>query len=265
MNNQLITSINNPTVKRTRALRQRKVRQETGLFLVEGIHHVGAAIEAGWTVDALLYAPDMLVSEYGLKMVKEQTILGMHCVAVATDVFISLAEKDNPQGILAVVRQKRMSMEDVDVDGFDWGVAVLSPQDPGNLGSILRSIDAVGADGLIELDGGVDPYHPSAVRASMGTMFHKPVIQASFDEFIHWGKRNGFQIIGTSAHAQNGYRTLQGSAHKAMLLLGSEQKGLSPEQMAVCDRAVSIPMLGKASSLNLSVAAGVLLYAMLDE
>ncbi len=264
MENPPITSLSNPTIKRARALHQRKVRQETGLFLVEGIHHVGAAIEAGWTIDTLLYAPDLLTSEYAHKLVREQSILGIRCVPVAMDVFASLADKDNPQGILALFQQKRWAMEDLDVSQFEWGVAILSPQDPGNLGSILRTIDAVGADGLIELDGGVDPYHPSAVRASMGALFSKPVIHASFDAFISWVRLNGYRVLAASAHAQVDYRSLRGQNHKAILLLGSEQKGLSSEQMAACDKAVSIPMQGKVSSLNLAVAAGILLYAMLE-
>ena len=140
-------------------------------------------------------------------------------------------------------------------------MALVSPQDPGNVGTILRTIDAVGADALFLLDGGVDLYHPTCVRASMGTLFWKPVVQAGFDEFISWAKGKGMQLIGTSAHAQTDYREVGLGESPWVLVLGSEQKGLSDEQIAACDVTVSMPMRGKVSSLNLSVAAGILLYA----
>jgi TrmH family RNA methyltransferase len=127
------------------------------------------------------------------------------------------------------------------------------------LGTILRTIDAVGADTLFILDGGVELYHPTVIRASMGTLFWKPVIQTSFDEFLGWSRKGGYQLIGTSAKADVDYHTLVPKS-PWVLMLGTEQKGLSPEQTAACDVTISLPMRGRVSSLNLSVAAGVLLY-----
>ena len=139
------------------------------------------------------------------------------------------------------------------------GAAIVSPQDPGNIGTIFRTLDAVGADALFLLDGGVDPYHPTSVRASMGTIFWKPIVQTSFDEFMDWSRRGGYQRIATSAHAKQNYHDLKPNA-PWILVLGSEQKGLSMEQINACDTSVSLPMRGRASSLNLAVAAGILLY-----
>jgi TrmH family RNA methyltransferase len=172
----------------------------------------------------------------------------------------SLAEKDNPQGILAAVRQQKFSFSDLHEIGS--GVALISPQDPGNVGTILRTLDAVSADVLFLLDGGVDLYHPTCVRASMGTLFWKPVIQDSFTEFADWAKANEIRLIGASAHAQVDYHEIPPDDSPWILLLGNEQKGLSDEQVAVCDVTVSMPMRGKVSSLNLSVAAGILLYVL---
>ena len=138
-------------------------------------------------------------------------------------------------------------------------MAVVSPQDPGNVGTILRTLDAVGADALFLLDAGVDPYHPTSVRASMGTIFWKPIVQTSFDEFIEWSRRFGFQRIATSAHSKQNYHELKPNT-PWILVLGSEQKGLSMEQIKACDVSISLPMRGRASSLNLAVAAGILLY-----
>ena len=117
-------------------------------------------------------------------------------------------------------------------------------------------------DALFLLEVGVELYHPTCVRASMGTIFWKPVVQASFDEFVSWGKEGKYHLIGTSAHAQKDYREVMPVSPPWILVLGSEQKGLSPEQIAACDLTVSLPMRGKVSSLNLAVAAGILLYAL---
>jgi TrmH family RNA methyltransferase len=126
-------------------------------------------------------------------------------------------------------------------------------------------LDAVGGDGLILLDGGVDPFHPSAVRASMGTLFWKPVATASFDDFTGWARQNHFQLIGTSAHAAVNYRDAKLEKLPSILVLGSEQKGLSDVQLAACNVSIKLPMHGRASSLNLAVAAGVLLYELLEK
>jgi len=257
-----ITSPGNPLIKKARALNKRKVRFETGLFLVEGIHLVGEIIEAQWQVDTLIYAPDQLTSSFARNLVVQQTESGMQCQPVSAEVFSLIAEKENPQGILAIVRQRTRTLEHLTSNSFSWGVALLSPQDPGNVGAILRTIDAVAADGLILLETGVDPYHPSAVRASMGALFWKPVVAASFSEFIEWVHRGGYRLVGSSAHAQADYRVLRQESGRLVLLLGSEQKGLTREQMGACDLIVGIPMLGRTTSLNLAVSAGILLSAL---
>jgi TrmH family RNA methyltransferase len=138
-------------------------------------------------------------------------------------------------------------------------VALVSPQDPGNVGTILRSMDAVGTDTLFLLDGGVELYHPTVVRASMGTLFWKPIIQTTFESFREWARAGNLQLIGTSAKASDDYQSLAPQT-PWVLVLGNEQKGLSPEQSAACDVTISLPMRGRVSSLNLAVAAGVLLY-----
>jgi len=254
MHKSLISSPGNPLIKQARALRQKKARSERGLFLVEGIHHVGEVVEAGWDVEQILYASGLLTSPFAHDLI---TRLSFTPQPVTAQVMESLADKDNPQGILAVVHQKKAQLKDL--KPFTRAVALVSPQDPGNVGTILRTMDAVNADALFLLDGGVELYHPTVVRASMGTLFWKPIIQTSFNEFIDWAREGKYQLIGTSAHADVDYHTLV-PQEPWVLVLGNEQKGLSPEQTAACDVTVSLPMQGRVSSLNLSVAAGVLLY-----
>lgn len=243
-------------IKQARALRQKKARAESGLFLVEGIHHVGEAVEAGWDVQSLLYAPELLTSKFAEELISR---LGDKPQPVSAEAMESLADKDNPQGILAVVRQRQAQFSASLIP--QTAVALVSPQDPGNVGTILRTMDAVGVDALFLLDGGVDLYHPTVIRSSMGAIFSKPVVSASFDEFLAWARAGKFQLIGTSAHADAGYRTFTPTT-PWILVLGSEQKGLSPEQMQACDVTVSLPMQGRVSSLNLAVAASVLMYSL---
>ena len=259
MEKPLITSLSNPLVKQARALRQKKVRLESGSFLVEGIHHVGEAMDAGWHVESVLYAPDLLTSNFARDLILR---LETTPQPVSAQVMESLADKHNPQGILAVVRQKQTQLKEL--KPLEYAAAIVSPQDPGNVGTILRTLDAVGADALFLLDGGVDLYHPTTVRASMGTIFWKPVIQTSFDEFVRWSHEGNYQLIGTSAHGDVEYQTFVPNP-PWILVLGNEQKGLSAEQTNACDVTVSLPMKGRVSSLNLAVAAGVLLYQFCDK
>lgn len=261
---EFISSSSNPLIKQIRALRQRKGRDETGLFVVEGIHHVGEAVEAHWIIERLVYAPDQLTSDFARHLVDEQAWLGVRCVALTSDLFSAITEKENPQGILAILRQRHLTLDELDTQHFQVGAALVSPQDPGNVGTILRTLDAVDADGLFLLDGGVDPYHPSSVRASMGTIFWKPFVQASFGNFVKWARKNSYRLIGTSAHADSDYRTFKLDRQPTLVVFGNEQKGLSQEQMDACDEILSMPMKGRVSSLNLGVAAGIMLYALMD-
>jgi RNA methyltransferase, TrmH family len=266
MDKPLITSLSNPLIKQARVLHQKKGRSESGLFLVEGIHHVGEVVAAGWTVETILYAPDLLTSDFAQDLLNR---LADKSQPVSSQVMESLADKENPQGMLAVVHQRKITLESFHLPPVSQikarCVALVSPQDPGNVGTILRTMDAVGADALFLLDSvdgmrsSVELYHPTVVRSSMGTLFWKPVIQASFPEFAAWARGRNYQLIGTSAHGDVEYQTFKPQT-PWVLVLGNEQKGLSDEQIRACDITVSLPMRGRVSSLNLSVAAGILLY-----
>ncbi len=261
----MISSHSNSKIKQIRALRQRKERHRTGLFMVEGIHPVGEAFESGAAIESLCYAPELLRSDFALKMIQDASTQGVACYPVTAQVFEYLADKDNPQGILAVVHQRQTGLASLSPNNFSWGIASVSPQDPGNVGTILRTIDAVGASGLMLLDSNLDIYHPGVVRASMGTMFWHPVVNARFEDFSRWSSQHGYHIYGTSAHGNVDYHDVGAYQLPAILLLGSEREGLAPSHIAVCDQLVRLPMLGRASSLNLAVAAGVMMYAMMDD
>jgi TrmH family RNA methyltransferase len=262
-----ITSPSNPRIKQARALSRRKERDASGLCVVEGIFHVGEALAAAEmsraAVEYLLYAPERLVSDFGRSLVARAAAMGIPVYETAAGVLAAVADKDNPQGILAVARPRRTRLDELDAAACPWLVALIAPQDPGNVGAILRTIDAVGASGLLLLDGGVDALHPAAVRAGMGAVFHKPIVSAPFDDFLVWARAGGYRLIATSARGRDNYRAA-GYAPPLVLLLGSEREGLSAAQIAAGDELVRLPMHGRITSLNLAVAAGVLLYAVHD-
>jgi len=259
-----IASHSNPKIKQARALRQRKQRDAAGLFLVEGLFHIGEALAARAAIEYLCYAPALLDNDFARQLVDRAVAEGLACYETTADILASIAEKENPQGVIAVARQQRVKLADLTPQNFPWGVAIVAPQDPGNVGTILRTIDAVSASGLILLDSGVDPYHPTAVRASLGSIFWYPIVSASFAEWAQWAQQQGYHIYGTSARGSVDYGEVEAYERPLIVLLGSEREGLSREQAAVCDQLVRLPMHGHVSSLNLAVAAGVVLYAVLD-
>jgi TrmH family RNA methyltransferase len=237
-----LTSRSNPKIKQIRLLlQQRKARTATGLFVAEGIRHVGEAVQSGAALEYICYAPELLTSPFATLLIQEQAAQGVPCLAVAAEIFADLAEKDNPPGLLAVVRQRRLNLDQLDPATHPWLVGLIAPQDPGNIGAILRTIDAVGASGLLLLDASADPYNPSAVRASMGAIFWQPLVMASFVEAASWARQYRYTIYGTSAHANRDYL-----------------------QAAMCDEMLSLPMRGHATSLNLAVATGIMCYAILS-
>ena len=266
---EVISSRSNPKIKQTRALRLRKARQESGLFIAEGIRPFGEASEARAQIAYIIYTPDRLHSDYAMDLIHQQTASGIPCYAVTDEVFASLAEKENPQGILAVIHRPSRTLTDFRPSNFPWGVALIDPQDPGNVGTILRTVDAVGASGLLLLSSGlddeglVDPYHPGSVRASMGALFWHPIVATSFSEFLGWAVKYQYHVYGTSARGSLDYKAVGSYQRPCILLMGSERNGLSTEQSRACESVICLPMRGRATSLNLAVATGVLLYEMM--
>lgn len=208
----------------------------------------------GWPIEIILYSHELFASDYGRRLVEQWR---GRAEEVAPPILASLCGKDNPQGILAIAQRRRPSLGTLEPSSC--GVALARPQDPGNLGTVLRTLEAAGGSALYVIGGGVDPFHPTAVRASMGACLVLPIVEAGPDEFHAWRRARGIQLIGSSAHAETDYRDTRPTS-PWVLMLGNEQKGLSASEQEACDVVVRIPMLGRATSLNLAVAAGVLLF-----
>lgn len=254
-----ISSRANPLIKQIRLLRQRKFRDQTGLFYVEGIRLVVEAIKTGAEIENLLVAPALLTSRYAQEFLETNPIYLNRTVEVSEEVFKSFALKDNPQGLAAIVKSKWPGLSEVEQQFSPVWLALNEIQDPGNLGAIIRTADAVGISGLILIGNCTDPYDPVSIRASMGAIFTQRFIKMSFEELTEWANRKNYMLIGAKGDAKINYRVAS-YIPPLILLMGSEQHGLSSDQQAACDLLVSIPMIGRSDSLNLAIATSIILY-----
>lgn len=260
----MITSPANERIKFIRKLQERKTRQESGLFVIEGLRILAEAAAQNTTIEMLIAAPGLLQSSFGQQLLEEQRARGVSVLEVSDELFQRISVKDGPQGLAAVVRQQWRALADLrPMDEKTW-VALDSIADPGNLGTILRTQDATGGPGVILLDQSTDPYDPAAVRGSMGALFTQALVRASFDELIDWLRQHDCPLVGTSDHASEDYHTYRYPS-RMTLLMGSERHGLQPHHLARCSSVVRIPMLGQSDSLNLAVATAVTLYEILNQ
>jgi TrmH family RNA methyltransferase len=254
-----ISSRSNPAIRDIRALRDRRRRETTGLFFVEGIRIVVEAVESGAEVVQVVIAPQLLRGEVAGEAIDRARSRGTGILEVSDDVFRTLSVKEGPQGIGAVARQRWHRLDDVDPESDLCWTALDGIQDPGNLGTILRTSDAVGGAGIILMGATADPYDPKALRASMGSVFSQRLIRASFEEMVGWCRNRNVWLVGTSDRGDRDYREVVYRPPVA-LLMGGEREGLSADQLAACDEVASIPMQGHSDSLNVAVAVGVVLY-----
>jgi len=260
----IITSFSNPKVKFIRKLEQKKYRSESGLFFIEGLRTVGEAIQTKAPIETLVIAPDLLESAFGISLLDLPWVKTLEKIEVSAEVYEKLAHKDGPQGLGALVHQRWQSMMDDEINQDDLWVALDAVADPGNLGTIMRTVEAVGGRGVFLLGNCTDPYDPTAVKASMGAIFSVDLVQSSWQGFLEWVKSESTFLVGTSDHADLDYQALQ-YQRPLVVLMGSERHGLSAEMMAGCDAMVRIPMLGRSDSLNLGVSTGIMLYEIFNQ
>ncbi len=260
----MITSTANPTIKFIRKLADRKERQQSGLFFVEGLRIVGEAVQKGWKIETLVVAPELLISLFGQQLVADVATRQGRIEEVSADVFRSLSLKDGPQGIAAVIHQRWGNLDEVHLNSGDTWIALDSVQDPGNLGTILRTSDSAGCRGVILLDQSTDPFDPGTVRASMGAVFSQPLIKTSLPAFASWKKRENAAVIGTSDKGKQDYHRFD-YPDRLVVLMGSERQGLQEQHLALCSEVVSIPMQGESDSLNLAVATALVVYEIVNQ
>ena len=259
-----ITGFSNPLLKEIRGLREKKLRKRAGLFLAEGLRILTEAREAGFLPEMLFRVKDRPVHD--LEVMLEAEVLGNGGDVVETnaDIMAKLSGKDNAQAVIGVYRDHGTALINIDRSTAPIWLVAQSMRDPGNLGTMLRTGDAVGAGGLILIDDCTDPFSVESVRASMGAIFTQKIVQCRWEEFIAWLRAGDGQLVGTSLQTETDYQVARYSA-PCFILTGNEAQGLPDDYESQCDLLVKIPMQGKADSLNAAVATAVMAYEVLNQ
>ena len=257
-----VTSLQNERVKLIRSLEMRKARRETGLFVAEGAAILVTAREAGFKPQILVSLMGAQHGDTGRGLVEWGLDTGADVLEVGSAVLAKIAAKDNPQTLMGVFDQRWSEAPDpAALDMSDVWVALDEVRDPGNLGTIIRTADAVGAKGVILIGQCCDPYGHDCVRATMGSIFSIPLVRFDRAGFVDWVKTWSGEVIGTHLEGNEDFRRLEPNG-PALLVMGSEGPGMSEDVRAACTRLVRIPMAGKLDSLNLAVATALALYQL---
>ena len=259
-----ITAYSNPLVKSVRDLRDKRHRREQRRFLAEGLRILTEAREAGRLPVLLFYAPAGARHPLVRTLIAEVEASGGDAIETTPDILSKLSGKDNPQAVVGVFDEFELALADLDRSAAAIWLVAERLRDPGNLGTILRTGDAVGAGGLVLIGECVAPFSVEAVRASMGALFTVPVVRCDWPAFIGWLRQGPGQLVGLSLDTDHDYRAARYAA-PCFLLTGNEAQGMPGDYAAACDLLVKIPMLGKADSLNAAVATAVMAYEVLAQ
>lgn len=257
-----ISSASNPRVKEWAKLLERKYRQREGKFLLEGVHLVKEALEAGWPLEAVAFDEGSGVTEAFEEYIEDEQP-GNDDTAwypVSPEIIEKCSETGTPQPIFAVARKQPPSVELLFGDDRGLVVVLDGVQDPGNVGTIVRSAAASGATSVVLGKGTADLYNPKTIRATMGALFHVPVLEAELSSLLPEAAAQGVSLVGTSLQAAQSCYDYDFSNRNVWLVFGNEGSGMSEQVAALVDANVIIPMTGRAESLNVAMAATVLLF-----
>ncbi|MBA2367465.1 MAG: RNA methyltransferase [Candidatus Protochlamydia sp.] len=260
-----ISSVQNPKVKQVIHLRDRKERDETHQFLIEGYRELLRAVDAKWEIETLFICPPLFLGSNEPKLIERLRSRGTAIYDCSEKVFQKISYRDRPDGLLAIAPQRRLRLEDFALK-HETALFVVAEaiEKPGNLGTILRSSDAVGVDGLIVCDRCTDIFNPNVVRASVGTLFTVPTVEASGEETLDWLKSRGIAILAATPQAEKEFTQVD-MTRPIAIAVGTEQLGLSERWMREASLQVRIPMNGVADSLNVAMATTLLLYEALRQ
>ena len=257
-----IESLSNPLIKRMRLLREKRHRREERLFLAEGLRIATEARETGILPLWLFLGPEGDAHPLARALAADTLAAGGEVIDTTPAILSKLSGKDNPQTVVGIYAEPETTLADLDRDAAPMWLVAERLRDPGNLGTMLRTGDAVGAGGLILIDDCADPFSVEAVRASMGAIFTQKLVRARWDEFAAWLRGGSGQLVAASLRDAVPYR---GAPYQApcFLMVGNESRGLPEEYELACDLRVTMPMRGRADSLNAAVAEAVLAYEVL--
>ena len=259
----MITSSANPKIKFLRKLRNKKFRDDSKSFYIEGPRIIAEALDAGWEFQQLFFSKSLINDHFSLKLLNRLLEQPIGHIEVDESVFESFSIKDGPKGLAAILSQRVSNLSAINQRPGIW-VALDRIQDPGNLGSIFRTLDAVGGSGIILVDHCTDPFDINVVRGSMGAIFFLELVKTTSEGLIDHINDKQITLIGTSDHANKDYQSIQYNQNM-ILLMGSEREGLSELLMQSCEDLIQIPMVGKSDSLNLAVATSICLYEVFNQ
>ena len=256
-----ITAFSNPTVKRLRSLRDKKARRTEGLFLAEGLRIIAEARDSGRLPEIIAFSAEGAKHPLAAEIIAATEAAGGEAIETTADILSKMSGKNNPQMLLGAYRQPDASLDRIERNASPLWICAQALRDPGNIGTILRTGDAVGAGGLILIDDCADPFSVEAVRAAMGAVFTQHIATARWDDFIAWLRSGPGQLAGTSLKTEQDYLEAE-YKQPCFLLIGNEQQGLPASYEAECDLLVKIAMAGRADSLNAAIAAAVMAFAV---
>jgi TrmH family RNA methyltransferase len=255
-----VTSLANPLVKDIKALALKKFRDQQHAFMAEGLKLVIDALDLGWSIKTLVFAKAGRGNPAVEKVAARTVAAGGTVLEVSEKVLSAITRRDNPQMVVGVFAQQLLALKDVHAKPGDVWVALDRVRDPGNLGTVIRTVDAVGAKGVILVGETTDPFSVETVRATMGSIFAVPVVKATPEAFLAWRGSFSGLVAGTHLKGAVDYRSVDFSRGPTLLLMGNEQQGLPDVLAESCDRLLRIPQAGRADSLNLAVATGIMLF-----
>lgn len=255
-----VTSLSNPIIKDIKALSNKKERDETKSFMAEGLKLVIDALELGFEIKTLVYAKNVKDKPQVEQVAKKTFVRGGLVLEVSEKVLSSITRRDNPQMVVGIFTQRWTSLKDLRPKTGETYVALDRVRDPGNLGTIIRTADAAGASGVILVGETTDPFSMETVRATMGSVFAVPLVRTSVADFLAWKKTAGVSLVATHLAGAVDYRTIDYRKKPVVLLMGNEQAGLPEELAREANALARIPQAGRADSLNLAIATGIMLF-----
>ena len=258
---KILTSAQNPKIKQLVRLKERRERDATGLFLIEGYREIQRAALGGIEFDTLFVCQELFLGSNEPRLIEDVATTTFELPA---HLFEKISYRDRPDGLIGIARQMKKKLSDLPLKKSPLYIVAEAIEKPGNLGTILRSADGVGADGVIVCDRCTDIYNPNVVRASVGTLFTLPVVEAEGSETLQWLKGRGIQIVAATPSAELEY-TAANLLGPIAIAVGTEQLGLSERWMKAADICVKIPMCGVADSLNVAMATTLLIYEALRQ
>jgi TrmH family RNA methyltransferase len=264
MQQEAITSIHNPRIKALAKLKKRSERDEQGVFFTEGYRPITRALAAGFAFTELYYCPEWFLGTNEQKVLETAQKTGAELIRIGKEAFVKIAYRERPEGLLAIGRQWHTTLDELKLSEIPFVIVVEAIEKPGNLGTILRSADATGAEAVIVCDAVTDLFNPNVVRASTGVMFTTPTVITDSKSTIDFLRQRGIKTLAATPAAKQLYTEVDMTGPIA-LVMGSEQFGLTDLWLNDCDIPVRLPMAGIADSLNVSAATVALAYEVVRQ